>query len=360
MKRTRVATTILAVLAVAGVPILLSRLASNAAETQVTASRRVVLISCDGLRPDALGAEWSPTIWQLITGGSFHNAALCELPPATLPNHTSMLTGLSVGRHGVMINYEYPGRIEQTTIFDVAKAHGLRAGCFLGKSRLRWLCNEGSVEQWGLQPDTAAIGEMVRQAIAADDLHLIFVHFAGTDGVGHASGWMSPEYMAEVTRIDEAIRGIRDAVAAAGVLEETVFILTADHGGHEKVHYLDIPDDRHIPIVLNGPGVAVGRRLCQPARIMDVPATVLHLLHLPTDSVVDGLPLLEAMADVEPAPCSQEAYFFTGVCGVLPFLVVLPAALSARLGLRRTMIAAGKRHGGALDRISQPLHRQLR
>jgi len=336
MKRTRVATTILAVLAVAGVPILLGRLASRAAEAGAAAPRRVILISVDGLRPDALDADRSPTIWQLIEEGSFHATALCELPPATLPNHTSMLTGLSVSRHGVMINYEYPGRIEQTTIFDVAKANGLRAGCFIGKSRLRWLCNEGSVEQWGLQADTAAIGEMVRQAIAADDLHLIFVHFAGTDGVGHASGWMSPEYLAEVTRVDEAVRGIRDAMAAAGILDETVFMITADHGGHEKVHYLDIPDDRHIPIVLNGPGIAVGRRLCQPARIMDVPATVLHLLNLPTASVLDGLPLLEAAADVAPAPCNQEAYFFTGVCGVLPFLVVLPAAWMSHFALRRT------------------------
>lgn len=335
MNRTRMATMVLVVLALAGVPMLLSRLVSIAAEAAPPAPARVVLISCDGLRPDALDPEHSPTMWEMITGGSFHAAALCELPPATLPNHTSMLTGQSVGRHGVMINYDYPGRIGQTTIFDVAKAHGLRAGCFLGKSRLRWLCNEGTVEQWGLQAETAALGEMVRQAIAADDLHLLFVHFAGTDAAGHGSGWMGPEYMTEVTRIDKAIRGIRDAVDEAGVLSETIFIITADHGGHDKVHYLDIPEDRHIPILLHGPRIAAGRRLCQLSRIMDVPATVLYLLNLPTTSAVDGAPLLEAMVDVEPAPCYQEAYFFTGVCGVLPFLVVVPTACLGHVMRRR-------------------------
>ena len=99
----------------------------------VAPARRVVIISCDGLRPDAIDAANATVMQGLIATGSYQATCLNEMPPVTLPNHSSMLTGLGVARHGVWENTALPGRIDRTTIFDVARTAGLRIGFFVSK-----------------------------------------------------------------------------------------------------------------------------------------------------------------------------------------------------------------------------------
>src|SRR5687768_12001173 len=67
-------------------------------------SNHVVVISIDGLRPDAI-AKFNPrTIQRLMKGGSFTLEAKTISLSKTLPSHTSMLTGLDLEQHGVTWN----------------------------------------------------------------------------------------------------------------------------------------------------------------------------------------------------------------------------------------------------------------
>ncbi|MCZ6683577.1 MAG: alkaline phosphatase family protein, partial [Planctomycetota bacterium] len=63
-----------------------------------------------GLRPDAIETAGATVLLDLIAGGSFQATAVNEIPPVTLPNHASMVTGQSVARHGVLLNTDLPGR----------------------------------------------------------------------------------------------------------------------------------------------------------------------------------------------------------------------------------------------------------
>ena len=112
------------------------------------AQPRVLLISCDGLRPDAIALADAPVLQHLIATGSYQATCLDEIPSVTLPNHASMVTGLGVARHGITANTTLPGRIAATTLFDAATAGGLRVGFFAGKGKLGYLCPEGSVNTW--------------------------------------------------------------------------------------------------------------------------------------------------------------------------------------------------------------------
>ena len=71
-------------------------------ETSVT--RHVVLVSIDGLRPDAISAYGAPTLGRLLNEGAYTLAANTIHPSKTLPSHTSMLTGQPPDRHGVLWN----------------------------------------------------------------------------------------------------------------------------------------------------------------------------------------------------------------------------------------------------------------
>ncbi|HEY5902494.1 MAG TPA: alkaline phosphatase family protein, partial [Anaerolineales bacterium] len=62
---------------------------------------RVVIISIDGLRPDAIDAAPMPVLQELLRGGAYSLSAQTVMPSTTLPAHTSMLSGLCPSAHGI-------------------------------------------------------------------------------------------------------------------------------------------------------------------------------------------------------------------------------------------------------------------
>lgn len=55
--------------------------------------------------------------------------------------------------------------------------------------------------------------------------------FDNPDHVGHAVGHDTPEYYAKLKELDGYIARIVQAVDEAGMTDETIFIITSDHGG---------------------------------------------------------------------------------------------------------------------------------
>jgi len=58
--------------------------------------------------------------------------------------------------------------------------------------------------------------------------------------------------------------------------DEYTFIITADHGGHDRRHGESIPEDMIIPLILRGPDFAPGE--LTGANIMDIAPTVANLV----------------------------------------------------------------------------------
>src|SRR5918995_1492283 len=67
-------------------------------------TRNVVLVSIDGLRPDAIERFGAPTLQRLMREGSYSLSARTIMPSTTLPSHTSMLSGERPEVHGVSWN----------------------------------------------------------------------------------------------------------------------------------------------------------------------------------------------------------------------------------------------------------------
>lgn len=303
---------------------------NTALAVETTPSKRVLMISCDGLRPDAIPAADTPVLQRLIETGSYQSTALAELPPVTLPNHASMVTGKSVENHGVWFNFDQPGRISAQTIFDVAKAAGLNVGFFASKSKLSYLCEEDSVDAWNITSNEDVLTDQIVDAIASHDLHLMFVHFGEPDGTGHRQGWMSTAYLEQVAHMDALIGRVLDALNEKCILDQTLVIVTSDHGGHDQTHFLNIPEDRFIPFILNGPDIAAGRTLCEQVRVMDAAATALAFLDLPIDVAADGRVVTEASIDIAYAECEPAIPLLGFPCGPLTALLMLPMVVMVR------------------------------
>src|SRR5678815_5326816 len=66
--------------------------------------RRVIIVSEDGLRPDAINAEQTPAHMALIHQGAIARLAETIRQSDTLPSHASMLSGFGVAAHGLWWN----------------------------------------------------------------------------------------------------------------------------------------------------------------------------------------------------------------------------------------------------------------
>jgi len=248
---------------------------------------RVILISVDGLRPDAITQQTAPNIAALQAAGVRAATALNDLPSATLPNHASMLTGLTAELHGLLLNVDLPGTIPQTTLFEYAAAAGLRTAFFASKTKLAFLAKPGASEVVETEHEPQATVELLLPEICPEGPDLIFLHLAEPDSTGHREGWMSPAYLAAVAEMDALIGRIVAALDGE-TSRDTYILLTADHGGEGLNHFLNIPEDRRIPWIVRGPRVPAGAVLNEVVSTVDTTATVLWLLGVDVPKGLSG------------------------------------------------------------------------
>jgi predicted AlkP superfamily pyrophosphatase or phosphodiesterase len=257
-------------------------------------SRRVIVISIDGGRPDGILQAVTPTMTRLWKQGASSFRAQTTFPSTTIPAHTSMLTGLSPDRHGVRHNTWSPGHptVAAETIFSLAKLHGLKTAMLVSKEKLGFLARPGSLDHFQAIPHLAP--DVVHQAmmyLRAEKPHLLLIHFTDADLIGHLHGWMSPEYLTALQTIDEAVEGLLRMLEETGLARETLLIITSDHGGHDFTHGTKLSEDMTIPWIAFGPGVREGYEIPDQVVIHDTAATVLSFLGIPVPAHWEGRPL---------------------------------------------------------------------
>lgn len=256
----------------------------------------VVIISIDGLRPDALQLAHTPNLDKLIKKGAYCPKAQTLSLSITLPSHASMLSGMTAEKHGIVWGLPYIGwpGMEGPTLFNVAHDAGFKTGMVFGKEKLNYLILGDSVDKlFGVDAHDTEVKRQAVKFIQSDMPHVLFVHFPDTDRVGHAYGWMSENQFQAITFVDGLIGEIVAALESQNYFDRTLLIVTSDHGGHGFGHGDDSPLDRTIPWLAVGPGVPEGVILGGPINTFDTAATVLHALNLPIPAKWDGKPVLE-------------------------------------------------------------------
>ena len=234
----------------------------------------VVVISLDGLNPtalDRLGKRGTPVLHRMMRrGASTLNARTAYELTVTLPNHTSMVTGRRIaaadGGHGVTWNDDRPtpstvhaaAGEDVESVFDVVHDAGHETALFASKTKFAlWQRSwPTSIDAFRIRLDNRRLTSAVQRDVLASDRALTFVHLSGTDTVGHAQGWMSPAYLRAVRRADTHVGRILSAIEAAGETDETMVIVTADHGGEGRTHAgPGALANYRIPFLVVGPGV---------------------------------------------------------------------------------------------------------
>ena len=272
----------------------------------VAAVEHVVIISVDGLRPDVMLRAKTPNIRRLMESGSFTLWARTVPLSITLPSHTSMLTGVTPDRHGVLWNGDLPEPAYPLvpTIFQTATRAGVTTALVTGKTKFVALDRLGSVD-WShvAKAKDADVGVAAVAVLRDHRPGLTFVHFPGGDAAGHSKGWGSPEQIAAVGSIDKSIGLIIDALEDTGLRESTVVILSADHGGAGKSHGPNDPRSRHIPWIASGPGIRKNYDLTLDPTLTvnteDTFATACFFLGVRPMIKIDGKPIEQVLEQRE-------------------------------------------------------------
>jgi arylsulfatase A-like enzyme len=228
------------------------------------------------------------------------------------------LTGVGPDKHKILWNDWIPsnGVVKVTTIFAEAKKAGFSTAMFVGKEKFRHLEVPGTLDRFDY--DRAASGEMATNAagemvmgkngtvlarVVSKDAAayiqekkpaLCFIHLTDPDNSGHQYGWGSPEQIKAFGEVDAALGVILQAIRDAGIADQSVLIISADHGGHAKTHGRNIPDDMIIPWIAWGKGVKKGFEIADPVKTSDTAATALWLLDVPRPESFDGKPVTAA------------------------------------------------------------------
>ena len=270
--------------------------APQSASAQTSPQGRVIVVTVDGLRPDVIqeyGAESLPGFQRLMKEGACTlNARTDPEYVLTIPNHTTMYTGLKVGGlsgHNFWYNRDI---VEGETIhqqkgsyvasfFDVAHDHGGRTGLFSSKSRFTlfdqsWDVTNGAVDVTGADNGRDKIDISVyhptssttllhafRSESATKPFHLAAFHIGETDDAGHSNDWNTDEESAygmavrlADTVIHEILHEIESNPAYAG---RTHLIVLSDHGGMESGHWdAESPENYTVPFMVWGPDVEPG------------------------------------------------------------------------------------------------------
>jgi predicted AlkP superfamily pyrophosphatase or phosphodiesterase len=263
--------------------------------TPALRARRVLILSIDGLRPEAISLAPMPNLLNLMQSSAYSLTAQTIPQSSTLPSHASMLTGYCPADHGVIWNDYIPenGYAIGTDLFDIAHEAGLGTYMVVGKRKLVQLTEPDSLTNFTYISDRDLVITERLISEFPEDFGVLFVHFPTPDGMGHVYGWLSPEQLSVIFRADEAIGKILAELDARNLRSETLIIITADHGGHDTTHGSRLAEDMTIPWIASGPGIRPGP-LTGPVHIMDTAATAALALGLDPPADWDGVPVYEA------------------------------------------------------------------
>ena len=281
-------------------------------------AEHVFIISLDGGKPAAIEQSQMPVLGRLVAEGAHTWTATTIFPSITLPSHTSMLTGVGPDTHRILWNGWVPSRgvVGVPTVFSEAKKAGFSTAMFVGKEKFRHLLLTNSVDEFTYgrsdaiqvvksdgdggevkREGTVLADRVARQAatyIVEHKPNLCFIHFADPDSVGHRSGWGSPQQLEAFAKSDAALDVVMKAISQAGIADQSVVIVTADHGGHGHTHGSKNPEDMEIPWVAWGKGVKRGFAITAPVSTCDTAATALWLLNVPCATKMEGAPVTSA------------------------------------------------------------------
>ena len=241
----------------------------------------VVFVMLDGVRPDALAIADCPALNSLRERGSSTLQATSVLPSITLPCHTSIFHSVPPTRHGITSNTFIPMARPLPGLVEVARSAEKRVAFFYNWEQLRDMARPGHIHYAYFRDsshDPNGDDETVAEAtrfIQHDHPDFAFVYIGTVDTTGHDHGWMSKQYLTQLEHVDKLLDGL-----FASLPPDYTLIVHSDHGGDDRNHGTDSPEDMTIPWMAVGPNIKKAYTIQSQVSLLDTAPTIAKLLEI--------------------------------------------------------------------------------
>lgn len=270
--------------------------------------KRAVILGFDGLAGFAVDSAAMPCLHSLMQEGSWTTRKHSILPTSSAANWATMVMGAGPEVHGYIAwdsrepaftpAETGPNGMPPTlfTLFRQARPDA-ESGCTYQWDGIKYVVDTAAVSMHRQFPGTEeGIEEelaFVREYIVDEEPELALFTWDYPDHTGHSLGWYTPAYYEMLARLDKVIEGVVQTLRETGLVEDTLLVITADHGGHKTWHGDPVLSDLYAPFVAYGGGIREGHRIESPMYQYDVAATVAHYLGLEMPDSWRGRPILE-------------------------------------------------------------------
>lgn len=273
--------------------------------------QRIVLVTIDTLRADHVGSfgyprDVTPFLDELAAGGVSFRRAYAQ-SATTGPSHTSMFTGLYPLQHRV-INNGHKLADSYVTLAEALRERGFRTAAFVGtNAHFKWAALSQGFDVYDEQPMEGRAAQVRKLYRPADEtMERVLAWLEGVDPSERVFLWvhlydphrpLGPpleyvqrvdyigeearqrfleflrtehrldidpesklfreilEYDAEILFVDTELRRLHEEMAGAGLAQDTMWVVTSDHGqglgnhdwfGHAKYLY---QEQLHVPLI---------------------------------------------------------------------------------------------------------------
>ncbi len=281
-------------------------------------SLNVLLVTLDTTRADRIGVYGrplggtppdTPALDRLAEEGALFLQA-SSVTPLTLPAHSTIMTGLLPGAHGVRDNGGFRLAEERSTLAEAFSAAGFRTGGFVSAYVLdhKWGIAQGFeryFDDFDLEKaKTLSLGEIQRpgdetvaQAAAWIDsldtaggarffawVHLYDPHSPHTPPEPFKSRYPGAVYNAEVAWTDSLVGRLLEHLESRGLRQRTVVMVVGDHGeslgdhGEAEHGYFIYRPTSWVPLIVDAPFSGARHRVVStPVGQQDLAPTLLEL-----------------------------------------------------------------------------------
>ncbi|MBQ0006462.1 MAG: alkaline phosphatase [Alistipes sp.] len=273
-------------------------------------AKHVILFGLDGMASAYFNADEHPTIKAMMEDGCWTFKKRSVLPSSSADNWASMFMGVSPELHG----YTTWGSKSPELEPRILNAHGIHPTMFSLLDEQRPDSEIGCISEWltiKCLIDSLAVDYYDRATYSPDDMdklcvmaekyikekkpELFAICWDSPDGAGHNYGWGSPQYLDVIKLIDGYIGRVIQATKDAGIYDDTIFIVTADHGGINRGHGSISLNEMETPFIICGKNIRKGGEFQESMMQFDVAATIVRALGLtqPQEWIGRPMPVFE-------------------------------------------------------------------
>ena len=255
-------------------------------------SNKVILISVDGMRPDGFLSCKNPYI-ETMMANSYHTLnGKTVIPSVTLPCHMALFHSVPPQRHGITTNIYLPMARPINGLFEQLNNAKKVCAMYYGWEPLRDVARPGSlkfaeyINAYTEESSDTALTDSALSRIRKSKPDFVFLYMVETDEKGgHDNGWMTDAYL---ERISIAVNNISRVIEEFS--DEYTVIVTADHGGHDRSHGTELPEDTTIPMFYFGKQFEAGKRF-EGGSILDIAPTIAKIMDVAPADEWEGSPV---------------------------------------------------------------------